>query len=122
MENYVFLFTPLGFMLYEALRLYGRLQKGVGTIWPSDYGYYILMGVLIFLSTVAAYALKVSTSEYAIYLGFSFPCGFEVAMKNIKKIGVPEVDDMVDDIEPPIINSSRVNKFICFFQVKYFDA
>lgn len=121
MEHYVFFFTPLGFMLYEALRLYGRFQKNPNTIWPSDSGYYILMFILIVLSTVAAYALKVSTSEYAIYLGFSFPCGIEIVLKNVKKISSLEIDDDIDDIEPPIIKTFRENGVINFLQKSYFD-
>lgn len=93
-----YFFTPLGFLLFELLRLYKRKIKGEEA-FPKDMEYYILMTVLLLVVLLISYGIQIQPIIAALLFGFTLPSGLETAFQTV---GLSKRGKKIDDLTPHV--------------------
>lgn len=110
-----FIFGVIGFLGFEALRIYKKVINGECPI-PSNmiYIYIITIVVIGIFSGVVAMAMEPQVKAYAIFIGFSVPSSIKAILgKNSNDdIGSRTRTIEVDDIETETIEEEKLKTTI----------
>jgi len=95
-----FLYTPIGFLFFELLRLYDRYKKKQARVFPTEIGYYGLMILMLLVVALIAHGIGIEPVTGALLLGFSLPNGIDKALSVISQKNIYEEDGTIDDLVP----------------------